>query len=417
MATAMAKVKLRAADRRTRRRGLTVLLLDTFLMWGGFFMVVPLISVHFVDGLGWAAGSVGLVLAVRQLTQQGFAAVGGVLADRWGAKGPICAGLLVRGIGFGSMAWADSLAVLFLTVAVSAIGGALFEAPKSAAIAALTEQATRARFYALAGVVAGLGLTIGPLVGSFLLGVGFDAVALTAGGCFALTATVTFLFLPPVRVASGEGTLFAGVGLALRDRSFLGFNILLMGYWFLWVQMVISIPLVATAIAGTGRAVSWVYAVNAGLSILLQYPMLRLGERWLRPMPILIIGVGLMGLGLAGIAVAGSLAGLLGCVAAFSIGSLLASPTQQTVSAELANPVALGSYFAVGSLALAIGGGLGNYAGGLLYEVGHSLSRPELPWLVFGGVGAATTAGLVVFHRRRERSERARSSAPIAAAG
>ncbi len=98
MAATTATVNPSAVDRRARRRGLTVLLLDTFLMWGGFFLVVPLISVHYVNGLGWAAGSVGLVLAVRQLTQQGFAAVGGVLADRWGAKGPICAGLLVRGI-------------------------------------------------------------------------------------------------------------------------------------------------------------------------------------------------------------------------------------------------------------------------------------------------------------------------------
>ena len=33
-----------------RRRGLAVILVDTFFMWGGFFMVVPLISVHYVDG-------------------------------------------------------------------------------------------------------------------------------------------------------------------------------------------------------------------------------------------------------------------------------------------------------------------------------------------------------------------------------
>ncbi len=87
-----------------RRRGLRVLLASTFFSWGGFFLVVPLISVHYVDQLGWAAASIGLVLAIRQFTQQGVTALSGVLADRLGARGLIAAGMLVRSIGFATMA-------------------------------------------------------------------------------------------------------------------------------------------------------------------------------------------------------------------------------------------------------------------------------------------------------------------------
>jgi DHA1 family multidrug resistance protein-like MFS transporter len=36
--------------------------------------------------------------------------------------------------------------------------------------------------------------------------------------------------------------LLAGILLALRDRRFMAFNVLLMGYWFMWVQMTISLP-------------------------------------------------------------------------------------------------------------------------------------------------------------------------------
>ena len=98
-----------------RRRGLVVLLVATFLTWGGFFVVVPLIAVHYVDGLGWAASSVGLVLAVRQFTQQGSTTLSGALADRLGAKGLICAGMLVRALGFAIMARADTFAILMLS--------------------------------------------------------------------------------------------------------------------------------------------------------------------------------------------------------------------------------------------------------------------------------------------------------------
>ena len=43
----------KALSEATRRRGLIVILIDTFFMWGGFFMVIPLISVHYVYDLGW----------------------------------------------------------------------------------------------------------------------------------------------------------------------------------------------------------------------------------------------------------------------------------------------------------------------------------------------------------------------------
>ena len=67
-----------------RQRGLYTLLADTFLMWAGFFMIIPLLSIYYVEQLGWAAASIGVVLAVRQFTQQGLTILGGALADKLG---------------------------------------------------------------------------------------------------------------------------------------------------------------------------------------------------------------------------------------------------------------------------------------------------------------------------------------------
>ncbi|MCA9995276.1 MAG: hypothetical protein KDE56_06000, partial [Anaerolineales bacterium] len=67
-----------------RQRGLTVALVTWFLMNAGFFLIIPLLSVHYVDDLGWAAAFIGVVLAVRQFLQQGLTLFGGALADRVG---------------------------------------------------------------------------------------------------------------------------------------------------------------------------------------------------------------------------------------------------------------------------------------------------------------------------------------------
>jgi MFS transporter, DHA1 family, multidrug resistance protein len=394
-----------ALSESSKRRGLATLLAVTFLMWGGFFMVIPLISVHYVEKLGWAAASIGLVLAVRQFTQQGLTPISGVLADRLGAKGLICGGLLLRTIGFASMAWADTFGLLLLSAILAAVGGSLFESPRSAAVAALTDETNRSRYYSLSGVVSGLGLTIGTQIGVLLLPLSFSLVALGAAVCFFLTFLVTVIFFPQVRVATERAGLTHGLRLALHDRPFMLFTALLMGYWFMWVQLTISLPLAARVIGGSADAVGLVYAVNAGMSIVFQYPLLRLASRRLRPIAVLVLGVVLMALGLGGIALAGGVLGLLLCVVLFAGGALLASPSQQTVTAGLANPAALGSYFGVSSLALAIGGGLGNLSGGMLYDLGKQLAFPELPWLVFLAVGLASAAGLGSMARRQLRAK------------
>jgi DHA1 family multidrug resistance protein-like MFS transporter len=387
----------------TRRRGVIALLAITFLMYCGFFMVIPLVSVYYVESLGFAAALVGLALALRQLLQQGITLLGGMLADLLGVRALIAAGVLIRAVGFISLAWASTPALLFLAMVLSALGGAFFEAPSRAAIAALTEEHERARFYSLSGVIGGLGMTIGPLVGALLLRLNFQAVALVAAGCFGVVFLVTMLILPPIRVAMGDQSMSDGLRLALRDRTFLIFTALLMGYWFMWVQITLSLPLAAERLTNSTDSVSLIYSLNAGLTVVLQYPVLGLAERRLRPMPILIIGMALMALGLGAVAAATTMPILLVCVVVFTIGSLLATPTQQSVTASLADPRAFGTYFGVNALALAFGGALGSLAGGFLTDTARLIGVPALPWLTFGLVGLGAAIGLAMLAELLQR--------------
>ena len=90
----------------------------------------------------------GLVLAARQFFQQGLTPFSGVLADRFGAKPLIALGMVVRAVGFAAMAFAGTYGLLMAAAIVSAIGGALFESPRSAAVAALTDESERSSYFA-----------------------------------------------------------------------------------------------------------------------------------------------------------------------------------------------------------------------------------------------------------------------------
>jgi DHA1 family multidrug resistance protein-like MFS transporter len=382
-----------------RRRGLWALQITTFLTWGGFFAVIPLIAVHYVDGLGWAAGTVGLVLAVRQFLQQGSTLFFGALADRVGAKGLICGGLFVRVFGFALMAWADNLPLLMLSAIVTAIGGGMFEAPKAAAVATLTDESNRRRYYSTMGVVGGLGTAIGVLAGSLLIRADFGTVSLGAATIFFAAFVMMVIFLPPVQVATERHGFFEGINYALHDHVFVRYAALLIGFYFVSTQFNITVVLRATEIAGTESAVAWIYWINAGLITLLGYPLPRMIEKRISAYYMLVGGVALIALGTTLVAAAVNVPALLATVVVISFGSILARPGEQTVSAGLADPVARGSYFGVAALSVAIGGGFGNLTGGLIYDYGERVGRPELPWFVFGAVGAVTVIGL--WHIRR----------------
>ncbi|SFL22491.1 MFS transporter [Lysobacter sp. cf310] len=387
-------------DDRSRRRGLNGLLVYTFFMVSGFAMLMPLVAVHYVNDLGFAAAAVGLALAVRQLTQQGLALVGGLLSDRYGARRMICLGVLLRALGFASLAFAGDLPALLAAMVLSALGGALFEAPYQASIAALTTTQTRPRYYAISNWVSGVATTLGPLIGVALLRFDFRVVCLVAAACFALNFVVALALLPRVEMPD-RAPPSRGLGLVWRDTRFLRLVGLMMLYWFVAIQINISFPLLAQRLTGDVASVGLMFAVSAGLTVALQYLLVRWLERRWTSAQVLVAGVSLMSLAVGAIGLVSGYAAFLACVAAFSVGALMTRPTQQTLIAELADPRALGTYLGVSSLSLAVGGGLGNVAGGWLIDVAATRHWPWLPWAVFCAIGLLSAFGLSALLRGR----------------
>lgn len=91
---------------------------------------------------------------------------------------------------------------------------------------------------------------------------------------------------------------------------------------------------------------------------------------------------------------------ILIAAAIFSIGAVIARPGQETVTANLADPTARGTYFGVAALSLAVGGGLGNLLGGLAYDAGTEHDLQIVTWLLFATIGACSAVG-IWFNRHR----------------
>lgn len=388
-----------------RSLGKYFLLLDNLLVVLGFFVVFPLISIRFVDQLGWAALIVGIALGLRQLLQQGLGIFGGAIADRFGAKPMIVTGMLLRAAGFATMAMADEPWILWFSCALSALGGTLFDPPRTALVIKLTRPHERGRFFSLLMMQDSAGAVVGALIGSWLLQYDFHFVCWVGAAIFVLAAGWNAWLLPAYRISTVRVPMKEGLLRVLRDRRFLTYVLTLTGYYMLAVQVMLMMPIVVNEIAGSPAAVKWMYAIEAALSLSLLYPLARWGEKHFRLEQRLMAGLLLMTLSLLPIGLATSLQGVFTLICCFYLGSIIAEPARETLSASLADPRARGSYMGFSRLGLALGGALGYTGGGWMYDTGRAMNMPELPWLLLRAVGFATLLALYwQFSPRRNAS-------------
>lgn len=383
-----------ATAARARRLGKRFLMADHLLVVAGFYLVFPVVALHFVGQLGWAAASVGLALGVRQVAQQGLSLFGGSLSDHFGAKPMIIAGMLLRALGFAAMAFASNPALLLLSCILSGLGGALFDPARAALVVKLTRPAERPRFYSLLMMQESVAAVTGALAGTMLLGVDFLWVGL--GGCatFVLAALANAWLLPAYRVATPGTSAMTAMRIPLRDKPYMLLVLTLSGYYIMTVQLMLLVPVTLTELSGTPRTVAWMYAMDAVLALTLLYPMARLGERYLSLEARLLAGIGVMCCAVLAMAAARGLAPMFICIATFYTGSLVAEPARESLVSRHALPAARASYMGLSRFGLAVGGLFGYTAGGWLLDWSRALRTPSLPWLVLAAIGLLTLSVL-----------------------
>lgn len=377
-----------------RRRSKVFLLVDNMLVVMGFFVVFPLISIHFVEQLGWAALMVGIALGLRQLIQQGLGIFGGAIADRFGAKPLIVIGMLMRAAGFACMALAHEPWLLWLACMLSGLGGTLFDPPRSALVMKLVRARERGRFFSLLMMQDSAGAVIGALIGSWLLAWDFRLVCWVGAGVFVLAALFNAIWLPAWRISTERVAMREGLKRVWQDKRFRLYVLTLTGYYILAVQVMLMLPVMVNQVAGAPAAVKWMYAIEAMLSLTLLYPLSRWSEKHFRLEQRLMAGLTLMTFSLLPIGMTHDLTALFTLIAVFYLGSIIAEPARETLSAALASARSRGSYMGFSRLGLALGGLIGYSGGGWMFDMGQQLSLPELPWILLSSIGLVTLLAL-----------------------
>ncbi|GAB2674880.1 MFS transporter [Saccharopolyspora gloriosae] len=407
-----------------------LLVINQFGINVGFYMLMPFLAAYMSGNLGYGAAVVGLVLGVRNLSQQGMFLLGGTAADRLGCRPMIIAGCALRVVSFGLFAVFTSLPGLFAAAILTGLAGALFN---PAVRTYLMHEAgeRRAEVFAVFNVFQHAGTLVGPLLGAALLAVDFRVIALVACVAFAVLTAAQLLVLPHREVEPQQQSVLGSWREVVLNRRFLGFTLSLSAYFALYNQLYLTLPLEAQRVSGAAWSIAVVFGVSTAIGV---FGQVRITEwcrrRWSSGRSI-VLGLCCMGGSFVPLMLAAPVlperlpvAGALGTALAFvpvviaivlfTVGQAMTNPFAMELLPEIGSERLAGTYYGfyylVSSLVAA---GVSWLAGALLDAFAEPGVR-WLPWLALLLVGLAGAGGTALMERRGALG-RARQEQPTTA--
>ncbi|CAM5486435.1 putative ABC transport system membrane protein [Streptomyces spiroverticillatus] len=404
-----------------------LLMVNQFAINLAFYMLMPYLAAHLAGPLGLAAWAVGLVLGVRNFSQQGMFLIGGTIADRLGPKTPIMAGCLLRTAGFALLGLVDSLPVLVLASAATGFAGALFNPAVRACLAAEAGD-RRVEAFATFNVYYQAGMLLGPLVGLALLAADFRLVCLVAASIFAALTVLQWRRLPALRpegsATSSGGGVLAQWRTVVANRPFLLFSCAMIGSYVLTFQVYLALPLAAGEAFGARgtQATSLLFVLSAAVAVTGQLRLTGWAKaRWSHQQA-LVRGLALMGLAFtplaltaaAGPAVPGAaqLVALALAVAMLSAGSAVVYPFEMDTVVALSGNRLVATHYGLYNTVSGLGITLGNLATGGLWDYATRHQALWTVWTALTLTGAFCAAAVLALGRTGRLTARPTVAAP-----
>ncbi|MBL0386565.1 MFS transporter [Tumebacillus sp. ITR2] len=364
-----------------------VLLAGVLFTHLGTYMLLPYLSIIFSTEKGLSLARVGLVLGAGSVAYLSGSLAGGFIADRLGKKTTMIAGLLMRAAGLALFIWMGSWIALFVTNLLAGVGSGLYMPGAKAGIASSVTEGNKTTAFSYRGIAANIGVTVGPLLGTFLHNQ--SSASLFAGAAFVyLGLAVAHVFLLTkdcvgANCPEAPKTKFSDM---FTDRPFLVFSFATIFVWALFTQFSLALPLRAQQIQAAHN-IGMIWTITSIVLIATQSTATKLFTKYLHPLSAMALGMLILGVALGTVAFSHSFWHLLASAILFTIGEMLIMPTSDAIVSDLSRPETISAYFGVASFVFGAGEALGNIGGGRLMQVAVDRDFLAMPWILYAVVG------------------------------
>lgn len=364
------------------------------LFSGAFYLVVPFLVLFMHDSLRLSGEIIGLVVGLRFFAQQMMYIKSTQLAHSIGGKNLLLLGCFTQASGFLCLALASQPNLLITGAFLTGIGGALFAPAKNLLMneAGLGDHKLKTekvqQLKNSVSIAGELGSIVGPLLGLWLVGLGFHVLAW--GGV--LIFVVAMIWLAKKLPASFYYPAMPDKKITwqtvLQNRRFLLFVLAYSSYLFSYSQLFLALPLTIRHLGGESQYIGLLFAFSVLISLLIQIGLRNFTSK--KESQALVMGFATLSLAflyMAFIAIRHQTTGwhgylpLLMFVFFINCGQFLIVPAAKRIV----------TYFAAGNdtapyyQALALSGGItvlvgSPIVGELMESTRHSLTLAGLPW-------------------------------------
>ncbi len=221
--------------------------------WYGFYILFALYLTSSTDtgGLGFSQTEKGLMMGIGTAILYFLPLLTGAVADRIGYRKTLYIAYTVYTLAFLLMPRFSSFAAVFVIYLFLAVGAALFKPIISATVAKTTNEETSSIGFGIFYMMVNIGAFIGPFVTSYFKKFSWDYVfyssALVIAANFIL---LTFFFKEPVKNQNSQSLplgkqiqkIFSNIWEAVRDWRFFLFLLIVSGFWTMYNQFFMTLP-------------------------------------------------------------------------------------------------------------------------------------------------------------------------------
>jgi POT family proton-dependent oligopeptide transporter len=373
-----------------------------------YYGTTAVLAIYLHESLGLSAQQTGWLMGYFGLVVWFLPVLGGTLADRFGFRRSLLFAYGIMTVGYfllGSLdaPWMGPVRqsmpvywLAFCVLMVPALGPSVVKPCVAGTTARASTENVRSIGYSIYYTLVNVGGALGPFIASEVRGrYGIEsAFRVSALSVFLMFWVTLFFFREPTR--SGEEQV-ASVGRALKNLlvvlanfRFVLFLLIYSGFWIIFWQEFISVPLFIRGYVDPSANVDKFLSVDATTVIICQIAVSYLT----RKIPTLrALTIGILISSLAWLILVGNASkwAVIATLVGVALGEITQSARYYEYVSRLAPSGQQGLYMGYAFLPIAIGyfiaGPLGGY---LVHHYGDVVHRPQQMWWVVAGIGVLT---------------------------
>jgi proton-dependent oligopeptide transporter, POT family len=346
-----------------------------------------------------------------------LAVIGGAVADRLGFRRALSLAYLILSMAYfllGSIGadWfapvRNSMPLVTLVAIIlilPALGVALVKPSVVGTTAHASSENVRSVGYSIYYTLVNVGSTAGPLLASWAQQHGKveNVFRIAALSVFLMFFVVLLLFKEPRRSGEAKSPTLGQVGknflTVLSNPRFMIFLLIFTGYWIVFWQEFIALPLYISLYidpqADTARILATDPIVVICFTMLIGFLTKRMGA-----FSAIVLGTLISSLAWILLIIHPSVWMAVATLVGVAIGEIVQQPRYYDYISRLAPPEQQGTYMGFAFLPLGIGSFIaGKFSGWLMHHFGEELHHPKMVWWSVVAVGIVTTLLLWIYDR------------------